>query len=1360
MASPNQNSNTNTNTNIFNPQVNWVPTFKGEKYDQWSMQMKSIFITQDIWEIIQDGYEKPKDANEEASWDETKKTQYKQNKRRDHYALSIIYRGVDETILPTIMAATTAKEAWSILETKYRGSEKVILFKLQSLWGQFDSLQMNENESIQSYVDRVSNIVNQIRSNGDTIEDVKIIRKILRTLTKKFDHIVAAIEESNKDLSSLTMTELMGSLLAHEERMRRFDEQPLEQAFQAKLKFNHGENKNGHGKNFQSKRGNYNNRGRGRGNYKNQGSRNNKQNNIYCILCKKNDHNTRDCRYKCKRCTRHSHFEKDCYFRQKEEVNFTEYDTSNDQLFYTCLNAQEGQNDTWYIDSGCSNHMTGNKNSFVNLDENIKSQITLGDGSNQEVAGKGTIVVKTKNGSSKYIPDVFYVPGLAQNLLSVGQLVQKGYMVKFDNNQCHIYDKKKGQLITTIKMTPNKIFPLKMQSETNIALSSIIDDSTLWHLRFGHLNYESLKLLKNRDMVIGLPPITNEKKICEGCIYGKMQRSPFPTSTWRARVPLELVHADIWGPTKNPSLGGKRYFLLFVDDFSRMMWVYFLERKSEALSRFMQFKALTEKQSGHSIKVLRTDRGGEFTSNEFNKFCKEQGIKKELTVRHTPQQNGVAERRNRTIAEMARSMMQGKNLPKYFWAEAVHTAIYILNRSPTKALRSMTPYEAWHKRKPRVEHLKVFGCIAYAHIPKENRDKLDGKGEKCIFIGYSDESKGYRLYQPESKKLIISRDVIFDEKAQWQWNENDPEVPEALIPPPSLDQGEGTNQSSSNSRSPSSPGPSTSSPTQESSPRQEVRRSHRDRRPPGYLEDYQCNHAIMALFAGEPQNFQEAAQEEKWINAMNEEIKMIEKNNTWELVEKPQDKEVIGLKWVYKTKFNEDGSIQKHKARLVVKGYSQQPGIDFNETYAPVVRMETIRSVLALAAQFKLSVYQLDVKSAFLNGELEEEVYVEQPQGYVIEGKEDKVYRLRKALYGLKQAPRAWNSKIDGYLIHKGFTKSPSEPSLYIKTQGPNFLILCLYVDDLIYTGTDPRMIEEFKKAMMSEYEMTDLGAMKYFLGMQVKQSSGKIFLSQEKYAEDLLKKFNMSDCKPMATPMTTSEKLLKYDGKEKVDASLYRSLVGSLIYLTNTRPDIVHAVSIISRFMSDPSKDHLAAAKRILRYIKGTKSYGIMYESENDSRLTGYTDSDWAGSIDDRRSTSGYLFQLGSKSISWSSRKQATVALSSSEAEYISATSAACEAVWLRRILKDLQQGTKDPTTIYCDNMSAIAMTKNPVFHSRTKHIEIRHHFIRELVEKQEIELQFCKTGEQLADIFTKALQIEKFIQFRRELGVQDFSD
>lgn len=484
---------------------------------------------------------------------------------------------------------------------------------------------------------------------------------------------------------------------------------------------------------------------------------------------------------------------------------------------------------------------------------------------------------------------------------------------------------------------------------------------------------------------------------------------------------------------------------------------------------------------------------------------------------------------------------------------------------------------------------------------------------------------------------------------------------------------------------------------------------------------------------------------------MNEEIATIEKNHTWKLVDLPKEKDVVGLKWIYKTKFKEDGTIQKHKARLVAKGYSQQPGVDFNETFSPVARMETIRTILAIAAQMELQVFQLDVKSAFLNGELEEEVYVEQPQGYVVKGQEQKVYRLHKALYGLKQAPRAWNSKIDRYFRQNNFQRSPSEPSLYVKKEGAHdFLIVSLYVDDLIYTGTTAKLVEEFKYSMMKEYEMTDLGLMKYFLGIQVKQSENGIFISQEKYVEDLLKKFNMLNCKPVATPMAMNEKFSKYDGASKADATIFRSLVGSLIYLTNTRPDIVHAVSIISRFMSDPSNLHFCAAKRILRYIKGTKNFGINYAKEENCSLIGYTDSDWAGSVDDRKSTSGYIFCLGTKVITWSSKKQNTVALSSAEAEYISATSAACEAVWLRRILADLQQVQKSPTIIYCDNMSAIAMTKNPVFHSRSKHIELRHHFIRKLVEENEIEMKFYNTEEQLADIFTKTVPIDKFSHIR----------
>ncbi|KAL0300303.1 UNVERIFIED_CONTAM: Retrovirus-related Pol polyprotein from transposon RE2 [Sesamum angustifolium] len=446
---------------------------------------------------------------------------------------------------------------------------------------------------------------------------------------------------------------------------------------------------------------------------------------------------------------------------------------------------------------------------------------------------------------------------------------------------------------------------------------------------------------------------------------------------------------------------------------------------------------------------------------------------------------------------------------------------------------------------------------------------------------------------------------------------------------------------------------------------------------------------------------------------------MIEKNNTWELANRPKDKGVIGVKWIYKTKLNADGSIQKHKARLVAKGYSQLPGIDYTVTFAPVARLDTIRALIAIAANKKWKIYQMDVKSAFLHGYIDEEIYVEQPQGFIAKGSEEKVLRLKKALYGLKQAPRAWCSRIDKYFMDRGFQRSLSEPTLYIKSQGNDKLIVSLYVDDLIYTGNNEKMIQYIKEDMMKRFEMSDLGLMHFFLGIEINQEKEGIFICQRKYTETLPKKFKMESCKTVL--------LLPKSTRKKMDQK---------------------------KFMS-PSQVHYAAAKRILRYLRGTKDFGIRYKSTNDAKLVGYTDSDWVGSVDDMKSTSGYTFSLGSGIFSWASKKQATVAQSSAEAEYIAAAATSNQAIWLRRILEDIGEKQEEPTTIYCDNKSAIAITKNPVQHSRTKHIGIKYHSLREATTRGEIELKYCSTEEQLADIFTKALPRNKFEELRMKIGV-----
>ncbi|CAL8165835.1 unnamed protein product [Prunus armeniaca] len=490
----------------------------------------------------------------------------------------------------------------------------------------------------------------------------------------------------------------------------------------------------------------------------------------------------------------------------------------------------------------------------------------------------------------------------------------------------------------------------------------------------------------------------------------------------------------------------------------------------------------------------------------------------------------------------------------------------------------------------------------------------------------------------------------------------------------------------------------------------------------------QCNLCIV-----EPENYADAAQDESWLKAMQDELYTIEKNGTWELVERPSEKPVIGVKWVYKTKLNLDGSVQRNKARTLI----------------------------ALAAQKNWKLYQLDVKSAFLNGVLQEEVYIDQPDGFVIQGQEDKVYKLHKALYGLKQAPRAWYGEIDNYFSQCGFERSLSEATLYTKVRGDTeILIVSIYVDDIVYIGSSQTLLAEFKEDMMAKYEMTDLGLLHHFLGMGVIQTKSSIFLHQKKYASTLLNKFGLIECKSVTTPLVATEKLAKDDGSGAANEEHYRSIVGSMLYLTATRPDIMYASSLLARFMHCPTNRHYGTAKRVLRYVKGTLDYGLEYVKGRKSVLIGYCDSDWGGSVGDSKSTSGYAFTFGSGVFSWASVKQNCVALSTAEAEYISAAEATTQAIWLRFVLEDFGELQTEATPLHCDNISAIAITKNPVFHQKTKHIDRRYHFIKDALQEGVINLEYCPTNEQLADIFTKPLAKDRFNYLREMLGVKSAQD
>ncbi len=491
-----------------------------------------------------------------------------------------------------------------------------------------------------------------------------------------------------------------------------------------------------------------------------------------------------------------------------------------------------------------------------------------------------------------------------------------------------------------------------------------------------------------------------------------------------------------------------------------------------------------------------------------------------------------------------------------------------------------------------------------------------------------------------------------------------------------------------------------------------------------------------------PGSYADAVKDKNWKLAIKEEYGSLMTNVTWDLVELPKDRKAIGCKWVFKIKQNADGSIAKYKARLVAKGFTQKQGIDFNETFAPVAKFTTIRTMTAIAAVEGYKIKQLDVSTAYLHADVEEDLYMEQPKGFEFEGENGTklVCKLRKSLYELKQSGRNWNKKLDSWLKNYGFIASKADPCLYILRKEQDILIIAVYVDDIISMDNNPNLRQDFVDKLGNSFKIVDIGDAKWILATKLeKLENGEIHLDQQKYLNDVLERYGMADCKEMSTPAVSGQ---IEDSAPFTDSTLYMSLVGSLIYLSVvSRPDISYAVGKVSQKMSNPTQSDWIAAKRILRYLKNEKSTGPTYGKHGSTILTGYSDSDWAGDLETRRSTSGYIFLFGGAAISWSSKRQVTVALSSTEAEYIAVCSAVQEAVYLRTLLKDFGYEQKEPTIIHQDNQGSIAISKNAVVSRRTKHIDIKYHYVREMVETGEVTMDYIPTEKMLADCLTKAV-------------------
>ncbi|GJS95147.1 retrovirus-related pol polyprotein from transposon TNT 1-94 [Tanacetum coccineum] len=912
----------------------------------------------------------------------------------------------------------------------------------------------------------------------------------------------------------------------------------------------------------------------------------------------------------------------------------------------------------WYLDSGCSKHMTGDRSQLTNFVNKFLGTVKFGNDHVAKIMGYGDYQI-----GNVTISRVYYVEGLGHNLFSVGQFCDSNLEVAFRQHTCYIRNLEGVDLLTGSR--GDNLYTLSlgdMMASSPICLLSKASKtkSWLWHRRLSHLNFGAINHLARHGLVRGLPKLKFEKDhLCSACALGKSTKKPHkPKFEDTNQEKLYLLHMDLCGPMRVASVNGKKYILVIVDDYSRFTWVKCLRSKDEAPTFIINFLKMIQVRFKETVRRIRTDNGTEFVNQTLREYYENVGISHETSVARSPQQNGVVERRNHTLIEAARTMLIYAKAPLFLWAEAVATACYTQNYSMIRHRHGKTPYELLHNKPLDLLYLHVFGALCYLTNDSENLSKLQLKAD--IVLSNSTGSPSSTTVDKDAPSLSNSQTTP------------------KTVPPVIPNDVEEDNH--------------------------DIKVAHMGN-DPKWTKDHPLENIIgelarpvstrlqlheQALFcycdafltAVEPKTYKDALTQACWIEAMQEELNEFER--------------------------------LKNKARLVARGYRQEEGIDFEEYFAPVARLKAIRIFLAFAAHMNMVVYQMDVKTTFLKGNLREEVYISQPDGFVDKDKPNHVYKLKKSLYRLKQAPRAWYDMLSSFLISQDFSKGLVDPTLFIRKDGKELLL--------------------------------------------ISQSPRGIFINQSKYALESLKKYSFDSCDLVDTPMVEKSKLDEDKEGKAIDPSHYRGMIGTLLYLTASRPDLQFAICMCARYQARPTEKHLNAVKRIFRYLKGTVNRGLWYPKDSSIALTAFADADHAGCQDTRRSTSGSMQFLGDRLISWSSKRQKSAAISSTEAEYIALSGCCAQILWMRSQLTDYGFGfNKIP--MYCDNKSAIALCCNNVQHSRSKHIDIRFHFIKEHVENGVIELYFVNTEYQLADIFTKALGRERIEFLINKLGMRSFT-
>ena len=1370
----------------------------GENYALWFQHMQSSLQARYLWLIVTGDEPCPEKHSDTQPTEPTALTTWKATKKewldwslRDQAAQGLMKGAAEPSQWPHIAQTKTAKEMWDAWKKMYVTNQQHI-----NVHYYFEDLYTRKYDESTSMADHIAAMLDlglKIKAAGEEIPDIHIARALVLSLprTQTWELVKVQLFSKEKLTSDIVSTELQATAnrTAHEKKS--------ETAFLAGKK-----------------------QASGKGDSKKKGGRGPKPDD--------------ECRY----CHSKGHWISKCPKREEDEKKNNRGSANLAVSNLRDLGAREigrvfmagevsakgsGINAELILDCGATSHMFCDRHFFTSYTPtSTPESISVGDRRDIPVAGRGTIRFQARlldGYRSITLHSALHVPKLAANLISLGTLQQQG--VGFSSYQNGIVIKLGEEELFRASFVDKSdtLYHVEVaQMQTESAYVATSGSLRLWHRRLGHISLDTIRRMHRKNMVEGLSinSLHQYDHLCEGCALGKSHRLQFPKISTTKYELMDLIVLDLTGPMSVPTWGGASYALVIVEVSCRKPVGRLLNSKKEAYAAIREVVVMLERQSGKKLKRMRADSGTEFVNELVNTFCQKNGIVLETMVPYTPEQNGIAERAIAVFFEMVRCMLHASKMDLRYWGEAFLYAVHIRSLTHTSALDNIVPAHAWSGTKPDVSHLRIFGSVAYANIPKKVRGgKLEVTSIKCRLLGWwADETKGYRLEDVETGKIITARDVRFaedDSPGDLAVIETRGVAPteaeiDRLVPDDVFGKTAGSVSPISQSKSspqpaaavePPIPSVDDASPTLEADvsvprktskwdnlpPRDHPRHERKPAIPPGdeateeeflLASNRTLDNRAFITYPNEPQTYKQAMRSsysKQWEKAIATEYDTLRNTGTFEWVPSlPHRRKAVGSRFVFREKHDGNGNLVKHKARIVAKGFSQVPGEDFSETFSSVAKFTTLRTLLALIAHSDLELHQVDVVGAYLRGSLDEEIYMEVPEGVREEGKEGWYWKLKKPLYGLKQAGRQWKVKLNEVMRNLRFEKGQADDCLYIlREKGEIVMLVLVYVDDMAVAGRSLARITQFKNDLTKVFDITDLGELKYILGIQVKRDrkACTISLNQTAYIHHVLARFGMKDCTPVSTPLAVKHDLSVSQSpkteKERTEYTKYANgihyleIVGSLLYATQTRPDIQFPVGLISQFGGNPGKPHLEAAKRIMRYLKGTAHFGLVLgrRGEGSFDVVGWTDSSWAQDPDSRRSVGGFVFDVAGSSVSWSSKRQPTVALSTVEAEYMASLNATKEAIWLRVLLEDMGFPQTMATLIHADNQGCIALARNPVAHSRAKHIDIRHHFIREWFQNSEIRLEYCSTKDMFADIFTKQLPCEAFETFRSVLGV-----